>query len=265
MTDQSAASIEHDLKRAVCESVRLVPEGLNRYRVFTPFLLDDGDHLAIVLKQDGNRWVLSDEGHTYMHLTYDLDEKDFQKGTRATIIDNALTTFSVEDRDGELRLPIPDQHYGDALYSFVQAILKVSDVTFLTRERVRSTFVEDVKDFLVATAQALPGTEVELNWHDPDHDAEGKYSVDAKISKRGLSPLFVYALPNDDRVRDATIGLLQYERWNVFHRSVGVFENQEGINRKVLARFSDVCEKMFSSFSSNRERITGYIATAVNP
>src|SRR5205823_4731413 len=106
-------------------------EGLNRYRVFTPFLFEDGDHLAIVLSRVGNRWVLTDEGHTYMHLTYDIDEKDLQRGTRQKVITNALAAFEVEDREGELRLEIPNEQYGDALFSFIQALLKISDVTYL--------------------------------------------------------------------------------------------------------------------------------------
>ena len=41
----------------------------------TPFRFDDGDHIAIVLKKEQGRWLLSDGGHTYMHLTYDINEK----------------------------------------------------------------------------------------------------------------------------------------------------------------------------------------------
>jgi len=62
--------------------MRLTQEGENRFRVFTPFMFEDGDHLAIVLKREQEHWMLSDEGHTYMHLTYDLDEKDLRTGTR---------------------------------------------------------------------------------------------------------------------------------------------------------------------------------------
>ena len=51
--------------------------------VFTPFRFDDGDHITIVLKKKEQAgWVLSDEGHTYMHLTYDISEKKLFSGTR---------------------------------------------------------------------------------------------------------------------------------------------------------------------------------------
>jgi Domain of unknown function DUF1828 len=53
-------------------------------RVFTPFMLEDGDHLAIVLRKESEAWTLSDEGHTYMHPTYDLDEKHHGGATGAT-------------------------------------------------------------------------------------------------------------------------------------------------------------------------------------
>lgn len=124
----SYAAIEKDFRAKVSEKVRLAAEGLDRYRVLTPFRFDDGDHLAIVLKREGEGWILSDEAHTYMHLTYEIDERDLHRGTRQAIISNALSVFEVEDRDGELVLGVPGERYGDALYSFVQALLKISDV-----------------------------------------------------------------------------------------------------------------------------------------
>ena len=135
----SIESIEQDLRRKVSSTIRVSGEGIDRFRVFTPFLFDDGDHLVIVLKKEGTRWVLSDEAHTYMHLTYDIEEKDLHRGTRQKTISNALSRFGIEDQEGELVLEVPEERYGDALYSFVQGLLKITGVSFLSRERDVST------------------------------------------------------------------------------------------------------------------------------
>jgi hypothetical protein len=247
--------IEHDFREKVSEKLRIYPEGMNRYRVFTPFLFEDGDHLAIVLRRENGGWVLSDEGHTYMHLTYDLDEKDLQKGTRQKIITNALSVFSVQDRDGEMVIPVQNEQYGDALFSFVQALLKLSDVTYLTRERVRSTFMEDFRAFM---EQTVPENRRQFDWSDREHDPQGKYSIDCRVNGM-VRPLFIQAIMGDDKTRDATITLLQFEKWGVPFRSLAIFENQEEVSRKVLARYSDVCEKQFSSLAANRDRIIRFL------
>lgn len=69
-----------------------------------------------------------------------------------------------------------------------------------------------------------------------------------------IRPLFIYALPNDNKVKDATISLLTFEKWGLDCQSLGIFEEQESIDRRVLARFTDVCEKTFSSLAGENTR-----------
>ena len=251
--------IQEDFQNRICSQVRLESEGQGRYRVFTPFRFDDGDHLAIVLKQDLLGWTLSDEGHTFMRLTYDLEEEDFSTGTRQQIISDALSSFQVEDREGELLLAIPNGEYGNALFSFTQALLKISDISYLSRERVRSTFKGDFQDLLSAS---VPEEHRRFDWYEPVFDPSAKYRVDCRIN--GIArPIFAYALLNDTNTRDATIAIHQFGEWNLEFHPIAVFEDQTSIGRQVLARFSDVCENQFSNLTGNKERIKQFLKTHI--
>ena len=117
--------IERDFRDKVADEVCLIAERTGRYLIFTPFCFSDGDHLAIVLKQDGSRWVLSDEAHTYMRLSFDMDEQAFLSGPRQKIIADALSEIQVEDCNGELLLDLSEGRYGHALASFIQALLAI--------------------------------------------------------------------------------------------------------------------------------------------
>jgi len=255
----TGATIERQFREKVCGEISLRPEGVERFRVDTPFMSDDGDLLAVILRKEGGQWLLSDEGHTYMHLTLQMEERELRQGTRQKIIANALTAFDVADRNGELVLPVRGDDFGDALWSFVQALLRINDVTYLTRERVRSTFMDDFRAFM---SDKVPESRRTFEWHDPEHDPEGNYLVDCRIN--GMAqPLLVFALQGDGAVRDATISLLQFERWGLSFASVAIFEDQEAVGRRVLARFSDAGEKMFSSLSGNKDRIEKFLVDSM--
>ena len=45
-------------------------------------------------------------------------------------------------------MAVSDGCYGEALYDFVQALFKIIDVTYLSRETVKSTFLDDFRAFL---------------------------------------------------------------------------------------------------------------------
>ena len=255
----SSQSIEREFRSAVSEKIRLLPEGRERYRVFTPFSFQDGDHLSVVLKKDRDRWVITDEGHTFMHLTYELAEKDLHGGNRQIIIESALATHSATDRHGEILVDVIEDGFGDALYSFIQALLRISDVTYLSREVVRSTFGQDFTGFL---SDRFPEDRRVFKWHDAKRDPEAHYPADCRING-STTPLFVFALQNESQVKDATISLLRFEHWGLSFRSLAIFENQEEIPRRAVARLSDVVEKQFSTLVGNDERISRYFDQVV--
>jgi hypothetical protein len=201
-------SIKDDFKRRVCEKIDLQQEGEGRFLVVNPFRFNDGDHYGIVLKKESGSWILTDEASTLMHLSYQLDDEDFESGSRGEIIEDSLEGLSVQNRDGELVIPVAEDRFRDALFSFIQAITKITEVSYLSRERVRSTFLEDFKAFMRAT---VPEDRLSFDWTDEVHDKAKKYPVDARVNHMA-KPLLVYPLPSDEKVKDATISLLNFEK-----------------------------------------------------
>lgn len=109
-------------RQVVGESVELLAEGADRFRVLTPFGFDDGDCFVVVLRRQEGRWFLTDEGHPFFHRSDEFEESDLRSGSGARRIAAALARFGVEDRGGEFRLEIPERRSGEALRTFVGAI-----------------------------------------------------------------------------------------------------------------------------------------------
>ena len=256
----SIKTTEKNFFKTVAAEIRLLNDDPDRFRVWTPFRFDDGDHLAISLKKEGNQWLLSDGGHTYMHLTYDIDDQLLHTGQRKQLISQALSMFEVEDRDGELIRTVPDEDYGKALYDFAQALLRIACVSYLSQERVQFIFTEDFHTLL---NENVPKARMCFDWSDPERDPQKNYVVDCRIN--GMKePLFVFALNSNDKTRDATIALHQFKEWRIPFRSLGIFKNQSDISRKVQERFSDVCDKTFYSLILNYASIQEYLVDNIS-
>ncbi len=249
----SVKTIEKDFIDKVSAEIQLLADGKDRFLVSTPFHFNDGDQLVIVLKKIGDKWVLSDEAHTYMHLSYYMDEKVLHSGNRQKLILKALSMFEVEDYDGELIMEIPEGDYGEALFDFVQALLKIIDVTYLSRENVKSTFKDDFRAFL---NQKVESNRMTFNWQHPVRDPKGLYKVDCRIN--GMpQPLFVFALNSDNKTQAAALALHQFKEWGVKCQPLGIFEKKPA--HDVLLRFNDVCETYFTNIIKNSAAIEQYL------
>lgn len=255
-------SIKDEFKGRVSEQIDIEQVGEGRFLVVTPFRFEDGDHYVIVLKQEDGRWILTDEASTLMHLSYWVDDKPLESsaiGNRKEIMDSSISAFLVQNRDGELFIPVTESRFGDALFNFVQALSKVNDLSFLSREVVRSTFLEDLMNFI---REHVDNTRLAFSWKDEERDPKGNYMVDCRIN--GIPrPLLVYGIPSDTKANLAALSLLKFESWGLPFQSLGVFEDQEGLDPKPVARFTDAIEKSFSNLQGNKDSIRKYIDKAL--
>lgn len=249
--------IEQDFKEKVCKEIKLLPQGICRYVVEHPFTFDDGDQYVVILKKVGDEWQLTDEGHTIMHVSY--EDIDLGKGGYSEIITNTVSAFCLKNSEGELVLPVPEGQFGDALFSYIQALIKISDIKYLERERVRSLFMEEFTDFLT---ELVPEDRRQFNYCHPQRDPLRIYPVDCRVQNHRRQ-LFVFAVTNDTKCQTATAIIYWWERQQVPFDVMAIHENQEELNRRILARFSDVSGKQFSSLQPNKDRIKSYIEEAI--
>lgn len=137
-----------EVRNKICSSIEFIEEGVDRSLIITPFNFEDGDAYKIVLKDlEKGEPFLTDEGHTLMHLSY--FDIEYDSGTRSRILFDILNRTGIENRDGELVYTIHDVNcIGDHLFTFIQCITNISDLDYLRRERVRSTFMEDMKNII---------------------------------------------------------------------------------------------------------------------
>jgi hypothetical protein len=253
------SKVQDSLRDTVSADVSLLGEGVDRFRVFTPFEFEDGDHFSIVLKKDNDSFIFTDEAHTIMHMSYDMDVSVLKKGTRQKILTNTIANFGLEENNGELFIKVKEDNFGASFYNFVQALVKITDLSYLSKEQVRSTFYEDFQALISAS---VPEERITFNYAHPEFDKEKKYIVDCCIN--GMpKPLYLFAIPNDSKCKDVMISMYQFERWNIKYNSVSIFDDQETINRRVLAKFSDIGEKQFSSLLSNGDRIKNYLSEQI--
>ena len=250
-------SIRKSFKESVAKSVELYPREDNGYQIFTPFHFDDGDHFVVILKTDGlGNWIITDEGHTYMHMSYDTDLSSLENGTRNEIIESSLDKYGVKEIEGRLVATVDEiSNAGNILYGFIQCLISITDVSYLSRERVLSTFKKDFKSFI---HELVPEERVQFDYKEEENDPTGIYKVDCRVNGMS-SPLHIYAIGNDDKCRDTTITILQHQKWKLAFVSLAIFEDQVNINRKVLSRLTDVCDRQFSSLVTNKERIKDFL------
>jgi len=116
-----------------------------------------------------------------------------------------------------------------------------------------------MEELRAALEEMLDPSVRSFDWYDEATDPQKMYQVDCRVDGPVEPPLFIFGLLNDDKCRDATITISHFERQDGNFVSTGIFQDQQQINRKVLARFTDVVDKQFSALEGNRGRIKEYL------
>jgi Domain of unknown function DUF1828 len=141
------------LQESICKtfcgdlSVKTLPSSI---AVTTTFRDAVSDPIACFIERDNDGWFMTDDGH-FLSDTI-ARGIDIQSGSRKDFLDRILAPVGAWCDMGnfEIRthirdsLPLPGE-----ILQFITALVRARDVTFWSRERVRSTFKDDAYQALL--------------------------------------------------------------------------------------------------------------------
>ena len=95
----------------------------------------------------------------------------------------------------------------------------------------------------------MPADKVRRDYVLPDHAGAENYAIDFCIDGP-REPLFLFGIPTTEKAKLTTIILEHWLREKVAFNSLLVFENQQTMPRKDLARLTNVGGEMVSSLDA---------------
>lgn len=191
------------IKKAICSSVEIEERGIDRYVIHTDFTYPDGDELRIILKKQDSDWILTDEGHTMMWLSY--EDFNIKTDTRRDLLSRSLTYNHAKLEDGRIIIRFKQNDVAGAVQSMIQALLQTADLLYMDQENVRSTFIEDLQAKL---REHMVGSNVETNKVIKNKRGE-ECLIDIYVSSSNWKePLLVFAVASKDKCKDAAINMM---------------------------------------------------------
>ena len=213
------------IKKEICSNFEIEEKSDDRFIIHTWFTYHDGDELRIILEMTDEICKITDEGHTMMWFSY--SDYTFTE-MRMDLLNRILRSNDVQMEDGEIYIECPPQEIGRSLNSIIQALLQITDLSFLSLERVASTFIEDLKGTIssIINEKAIPFT-ISYDTHikSPSGDI---HNVDIVIESP--TPIYVLGISNKDRCKDAIITLLSMKE--VRFKSIVVIDDRANIPKK---------------------------------
>ena len=243
------------LKRTLCSSIcadvdiEQLQEGI--LTVKTPFQFPDGDSYAIHLKPlPAGGFRITDSGLTLMHLSYEFDLDKLKEGARAKRFERTLSEMGISDDEGELFIDVKGDDLGDGVFRFGQAITRIHDISFLSRVQVENSFYDDLYERII---NIVGDDRVEKNYVIKDLAQAENYPVDFYIKSNNALPVYLFGVPNKDKVRLATIILQHLNASNLKFNSMVVFQDAAEINSRDISRLMNAANDMVSSLDSETD------------
>ena len=214
------------------------------YQLIVPIRHEDGDMIDVYLQDSprGEGYVrICDFGMTLMRLSYTYE---ITTPARQQIFENILINNSVSNDAGNLYLDAPVGNLYESILQFVGCAQKVCNMRYWTREITRSVFYDDLRDYVTVNLPQF--SPVADQFPIPDFPNSVDWSLIHDLRK-----FYVFGVQGNDKAKNVTISLLEFQKSNLPFISLVVHENMEDLGKRdrvLLTRNADTQYPVLSDF-----------------
>ena len=205
------------------------------YQLIVPIRHEDGDMIDVYLQDSprGEGYVrICDFGMTLMRLSYTYE---ITTPARQQIFENILINNSVSNDGGNLYLDALVANLYESILQFVGCAQKVCNMRYWSREITRTVFYDDLRDYVtVKLPQFAP---VADQFPIPEFPNNVDWSL-----MHNRRRFYVFGVRGNDKAKNVTISLLEFQKANLPFISLVVHENMEDLGKRerlLLTRNAD--------------------------
>lgn len=243
-----ATNITEQIREQIADAIGIRSTSAKQFTVDIPWSFPDGDQCRVyVEKSDDGKWTVSDGGDSVMRASYsgdiDILSKDYSERFQGILRMRGLT----QQRGEVSATSVGD--LGEAVFTVAQASVDIVQLARMPKEKKvadRSRFLTRLGDII---GSAVPYNLVASKWHDEVDDAELLYEVDYRIDSKKPSgnPLFVFGANTSNACIHATMSCLFYRTHGHRFSAIAVYNEDNKIPRKEIARLSKEVVRSFPS------------------
>ena len=216
-------------------------------QVIAPISHEDGDMVDIYLQSSPNdpeRVRICDFGMALMRLSYNFE---INTPVRQSILDSILINSGVQNDEGNLYLDAPLGSLYEGILQFAGCVQRVSSMSYWSREVVRSAFYENLNDYIAGDlglfapardVSPLPNYPISVDWQ-------------LSFNRRNF---YVFGVRGNDKAKNVTIALLEFQKANLPFISLVVHENLEELGWKETRLLTANADTQYPALDDFRER-----------
>ncbi len=220
----------------------------DKYQLIVPILHEDGDMVDIYIEDSPNGEDcirICDYGMTLMRLSYAYE---VNSETRQKIFKSILINNGIEEHNGNLCLDSPVNLLYESILQFAGCVQKVCNMRHWSREIIRSTFYEDLREYTTTSLSQFEPV--------PDNSPLDNYqiiSVDWSLTcnKRNL---YLFGVGSNDKAKSTAISLLEFQKRQLPFISLIVHEDMEALGKKEKLYLTKNADTQYPSLDDFREK-----------